>query len=104
MCEACNDSKANIRQCPLDENEISLLNRLREMPGKQLAARVPAWAKPKPVPTPFRFVAGAKPVYPARCMPNTITKGKVEIPTTPAGISVAEYVRAVEKANRLTHA
>jgi hypothetical protein len=38
-------------------------------------------------------------------MPNTITNvERSTIPTTPAGISVAEYVRAVEKANRLTHA
>lgn len=62
-----------LRQTPGDENEIAkmMMHRRRDSsPGN------PKWYTAPRIPKTFKFVAGAKPVFPAHVKPNPITKPK----------------------------
>lgn len=101
MCNACNvEHDREMRCTPLDEDEIRMLKNLKAMDPKKLAARVPAWAKPKRLVSAPRFVPGAAPVYPRQSQPNRALPILRAFPPEETA-SVAAYVKAFERANRL---
>ena len=65
VCGCCYRNGKKFRECRLSQEEVDHFNHLKAIDPKKLAAKVPTWARPVLLPKPFKFVAGAKPVYPA---------------------------------------
>jgi hypothetical protein len=106
MCKHC-DNAYSLRPTPLDDNELALLRRLKEINDTaKLAARMPAWIKTHnrlcAPPKPFVFKPNQPPVYPSWTnRPTTVTWVDADMGIPSGGQSMAKYILAFEKMNCL---
>lgn len=104
-CAICGeDHHRDMRCTPLDEDELQMLRNLKAMDSKKLAARVPAWAKPKTIVSRPRFVPGLAPQYPPQSRPRPSDWAPVRSFPEGCAQGAAAYIRWFESLNGLRHA